>query len=414
MESKNSHFVANCQICESADLQPALFLGYLPPVNEMVSLKAKIEERPAFPTQVLICPRCKLVQLSCAVNKEILFPAEYPYTSGTTKILHDNFQNLYEQSREIVDYGENARVIDIGSNDGTLLSKFKAGGLNVFGIEPTAVYKLALEKGIPTKNAFFTPASAREVAKEFGAARLVTATNVFAHIDKIHGIVDGILAVLDPKGVFVSENHYLGSLIETLQYDTIYHEHLRYYSVTSLKYLLESHGLDIFHVQKIPTHGGSIRVYSARKGQYPIRDSVAGMLRSEETTCVSLASLEAFAKRVHRSKLQINALLHQINQEGGRIFGVGAPSRSSTLVSYVGLDNQSIEAVVEIKGSLKIGKYMPGTMIPVLEEAVLYEQQPEYAMLFSWHIASELMPKIRAKGFKGKFIIPLPEARIVN
>lgn len=414
MKHAHSHFVDNCQICNAGNLEPVLFLGYLPPVNEMVAIGDRVEERPSFPTQLLFCPKCKLVQLSCAVDKEILFPASYPYTSGMTKILHDNFQNLYEESKTIVDYSDNSKVIDIGSNDGTLLSKFKAGGLNVFGIEPTAVYKMAVEKGIPTKNAFFTPEVAESVQKEFGAARFVTATNVFAHIDNVHSIVEGILKMIDSKGVFVSENHYLGSLIETLQYDTVYHEHLRYYSVTSLQELFKPHGLEIFHVKKIPTHGGSIRVYSAPKGRYPVRESVAAIMREEEKTCVRLEDLKQFAKRVHMSKLQINALLYRIKQEGGRIFGVGAPSRSSTLVGYVGIDEQSVQAVVEIKGSLKIGKYMPGTVIPVVEEAALFEQQPEYAMLFSWHIADELIPKIRAKGFKGKFIVPLPEARVVG
>lgn len=410
----HSHMVTNCQICNNSHLKPVLFLGYLPPVNEMIAINSVVAERPSFPTQLLFCPECKLVQLSCAVNKEILFPASYPYTSGMTKNLHDNFHDLYLDTKTVVDYSDNPRVIDVGSNDGTLLSKFKAGGLEVFGIEPTDVYKLALEKGIATKNSFFTPEVALEVKKEFGAARVVTATNVFAHIDQVHDVVRGIKSLLDDKGIFVSENHYLGSLIETLQFDTIYHEHLRYYSVTSLQSLMSANGLEIFHVKKIPTHGGSIRVYSAPKGRYPVRPSVIEIMKQEATTCVTEESLKAFAHQVFLSKLKINSLLCDLKKKNARVFGVGAPSRSSTLISYVGLDDQSIEAVVEMKGSLKLGKYMPGTIIPVIDEAALYETQPDYAMLLSWHIADELIPKIRAKGFKGKFIVPLPEARIVD
>jgi len=409
-----SHIVKNCQICQNSDLKPVLFLGFLPPVNEMISIGAPLEERPAFPTLLLFCPKCKLVQLSCAVNKEVLFPAGYPYTSGVTKILHDNFHELYLETRTVVDYSSNDRVIDVGSNDGTLLSKFQAGGLKVFGIEPTDVYKMAVEKGIPTKNAFFTQETASQVRKEFGAARVVTATNVFAHIDSVHDVVEGIKSLLDEKGVFVSENHYLGSLVQTLQFDTIYHEHLRYYSVTSLQHLLAPHDLEIFHVKKIPTHGGSIRVYSAKKGTYPVRDSVAQIIREEETTCTAEKPLKDFARKVLLAKLQMNQLLCTIKEKGERIFGVGAPSRSSTLINYLGIDEQSIEAVVEVKTSLKVGKYMPGTLIPVVEESLLFQSQPEYAMLLSWHIAEELMPKIKAKGFKGKFIIPLPKPRIVD
>jgi hypothetical protein len=410
---KHSHAVTNCQICDSSQLKPVVFLGYLPPVNEMIPIGSILEERPSFPTQLLFCPECKLVQLSCAVNKEILFPASYPYTSGVTKILHDNFQELYLETRGIVNYETNPRVIDVGSNDGTLLSKFQAGGLNVLGIEPTDVYRSALEKGIPTKNVFFTNETAAQILKEFGAARVVTATNVFAHIDSVHDVVEGIKSLLDEKGVFVSENHYLGSLVETLQFDTIYHEHLRYYSVTSLQSLLTPHGLEIFHVKKIPTHGGSIRVYSALKGNYPVRDSVAQVIHEEKTTCTAEKPLKEFAHKVLLAKLQVNHLLCSIKEKGSRIFGVGAPSRSSTLINYLGIDEQSLEAVVEVKTSLKVGKYMPGTLIPVAEESLLFQAQPDYAMLLSWHIADELIPKIKAKGFKGKFIIPLPHPRIV-
>jgi hypothetical protein len=199
-------------------------------------------------------------------------------------------------------------------------------------------------------------------------------------------------------------------LVETLQYDTIYHEHLRYYSVTALKYLLEMHGLEVIHTKRIPTHGGSIRVYAARKGQYLVRESVAATL-AEEGRQLTDAKLKAFKRDVVNSKLALYALLRDIKRQGGRIYGVGAPSRASTLINYVGLDDGILDCVLEIKGSYKVGKYIPGTMISVVDEARLFEDQPEYAMLLSWHIAEELMPKLAARGFKGKFIIPLPEPR---
>jgi len=410
----HSHPIRECQVCGGKGLEPFLFLGYLPPVNEMIPIGTFLEERPSFPTQMLFCRECRLVQLSCAVDKEVLFPPGYPYTSGVTRILHENFQDLHLETKGLVDHTDNPRVVDVGSNDGTLLSKFQAGGLKVFGIEPTDVALKALENGIPTKKAFFTKDTAAQVREEFGPARVVTATNVFAHIDHVHDVVEGIKSLLDGKGVFVSENHYLGSLVETLQYDTIYHEHLRYYSVTSLRHLLSSRGLEIFHVRRIPTHGGSIRVYAAAKGTYPVRDSVARMVREEEGTCTALGPLQEFAKKVHLSKLRVNELLCSIKGKGQVIFGVGAPSRSSTLINYLGIDERSLEAVVEVKGSLKVGKYMPGTLIPVVEESLLYEKQPGYAMLLSWHIAEELIPKIKAKGFRGKFIIPLPDPRVVD
>jgi hypothetical protein len=236
---------------------------------------------------------------------------------------------------------------------------------------------------------------------------------VFAHIEDVHSVLDGIQSLLGEDGVFISESHYLHSVIEGLQYDTIYHEHLRYYSLHSLAYLLEMHGLRPFHARPIPSHGGSIRVYAAAPGRYPEQESVAAMLR-DETQMQSRGGLAEFRRRVALSKLSLQSQLLAARERGARVFGVGAPSRASTLINYVGLDDGIIDCVVEIPGSYKIGKYIPGTLIPVLDEAKLFEEQPEYALLFSWHIADELIPKLTDLGFKGDFIIPLPEPRIVR
>ena len=202
-------------------------------------------------------------------------------------------------------------------------------------------------------------------------------------------------------------------MLQTLQYDTVYHEHLRYYSLHSLKYLLEMHGLEVFHAKRIPTHGGSIRVYAARAGRFPVQSSVAEILREEEVYGVDVARLNEFSRRVTLSKLELYTLLADIKKRGGRIYGIGAPSRASTLITYVGLDDGIVDRVLEVPGSHKNGKYMPGTLIPVMEESCLFSDQPEYALLFSWHIADELMPKLRQKGFRGQFIVPLPTPRIV-
>jgi 2-polyprenyl-3-methyl-5-hydroxy-6-metoxy-1,4-benzoquinol methylase len=410
----SSVVVEQCQVCYYHDLQPVLFLGYLPPVNQMHIIGERPHEQPAYPAQLLYCPRCQLVQLGLIVDPHTLFPPEYPYTSGTTKILRENFAELYRECQSTFALKPENLVVDIGSNDGTLLSNFKQGGYRVLGIEPTQAGNLANEHGIPTLAAFFGREVAARVKSEQGSATLVTATNVFAHIEDIHEIIESILLMLDRKGVFISESHYLMSLIDTLQYDTIYHEHLRYYSLHSLAYLLNMHGLEVFHARCIPTHGGSIRVYAAQKRMYPVQPSVEAMLREESGTGIDLEKLITFKRRVVLSKLQLYSKLLEIKQLDKRIYGIGAPSRASTLVNYVGLDDGIVSRVLEVKGSRKIGKYMPGTLIPVVEETCLFEDQPEYALLFSWHIADELMPKLRQKGFKGDFIIPLPTPRIVQ
>ncbi len=409
----SSVVVERCQICNYAPLRQILFLGYLPPVNQMRAIGDLPKEQPAYPALWLACPQCALVQLGLTVDKEILFPPGYPYTSGTTKILRDNFAELYLESQTIVPMMPEDLAIDIGSNDGTLLSNFQRGGHRVFGIEPSQVGNLANERGIPTSIAFFGRAVAEETRRQHGPAKVITATNVFAHIEHIHDIIESILLLLDEKGVFISESHYLHSLVETLQYDTIYHEHLRYYSVRSLQYLLNMHELEVIHARRIPTHGGSVRVYAARKGRFTVQASVAQILAEEDRAGLGAESLERFKARVVQSKLDLYALLRDIKEQGHRIYGIGAPSRASTLINYVGLDDGILDCVLEIKGSLKIGKYMPGTLIPVMEESHLYKDQPEYVLLLSWHIADELIPKLREKGYKGKYIIPLPTPKIV-
>lgn len=199
-----------------------------------------------------------------------------------------------------------------------------------------------------------------------------------------------------------------------MQYDTIYHEHLRYYSLHSLKYLLKLHGLEVFHAKEILSHGGSIRVYAAKKGEYPIDKTVNRILNLEKNTVTSMESFNSFRKKVIVSKLELYDLLANIKKKNKRIYGISAPSRGTTLINYLGLDDGTIEKIVEVKGSHKIGKYIPGTIIPVVEEDKLYKDQPEYAFLLSWHIADELIPKLRKKGFRGKFIKPLPTPSIIS
>jgi hypothetical protein len=402
-----------CQICGHAPLSAVLSLGYMPPVNQMVPIGTVAHQQPWFPTNLLHCTSCDLVQLGLAVDPVIIFPPEYPYTSGTTRLLRDNFADLHREAAAMLGLGNDDLVVDIGSNDGTLLSNFKAGGHRVLGIEPTDVGDIANSRGIPTIKRYFGVEAAREVTREHGPARVVTAANCFAHIEDVHAIVDGIVEMLGLDGVFISESHYLIGLLDTLQYDTIYHEHLRYYSVASLKHLLEMHDLEMFHARPIPSHGGSIRVYAARRGAYTVQDSVRRMLAAEPRGDALAKRLAAFRHDVMMSKLRLMAMLGELKGNGARIAGISAPSRASTLVNYVGLDEAIIDYVCEVPGSLKIGKYMPGTEIPVVDETRLFADQPDAAVIFSWHIADELAPKLKSKGFRGKLITPLPTPRFL-
>lgn len=387
-----------CQSCDNTNLTHILSLGPLPPCNDMRPIGEAAKAQEWMPTDLLYCPKCELVQLEYIGDPKVVFPASYPYTSGSTKLLRDNFADLARECYQLFDLGPNDLVVDIGSNDGTLLSNFKKS--KVLGIEPTDVAKIANEKGIPTIQQFFDG----EIIIS-GKAKLITCANCFAHMKNIHDVLDRINDLLTDDGVFVTESHYLIDLIDRLQYDTIYHEHLRYYSFTSLRNLLEQHGLHIFYAKKIPTHGGSIRVYAKRKINGA---SIESHLEIEPTGDDLLDKLFSFAGDVAKSKLHLMSVLEKVSsskQPG--IAGISAPSRASTVINYCRLDDWLIEFVVEIEGSLKIGKYMPGTNIPVVNENDLLNN-PEYqhAILFSWHLADELIPKLKSRGYKGKFIMP--------
>ena len=412
MIKKFSKSITRCQISNSKNLESIIFLGFLPPVNTLRKIGTTLEEEISFPAELLYCKKSKLAQLGCIVDKNILFPYSYPYTSSTTKILRDNFSDLYKDTKKIINLKKNDLVIDIGSNDGNLLSNFKDHH-KVLGVTPEKIGKLAIKKGIPTIIDYFNDKTVKKILKKNGKAKIITATNVFAHIDDINNIVKNILKTLDSNGIFISESHYLLPLIKTVQYDTIYHEHLRYYSVQSLNYLFKKHNLEIINTKEISTHGGSIRVYAARKGKYKVSKNVKLQLQKEKKN-LNKKSFNQFKRNVVSSKIKLFNIINKLKKNNNSIFGVGAPSRASTLINYLGLDQDIIDCVLEIEGSYKIGNYIPGTKIPILNENILKQKKPSYLLLFSWHIKDELKKNLRNKGFKGKFIIPLPYPKIEN
>ncbi len=407
---QKSKTINRCQISGIKDLKSILSLGYLPPVNKLKKINSSLREDIFFPSELVFSPSSNLVQINTVVNKEILFPSEYPYTSSTTKILRENFKELYKDCKKIINISSKELVIDIGSNDGNLLNNFK-NSHRVLGITPEKIGNIAIRNGIPTLIKYFDKPTTNLVLKKYGKAKIITATNVFAHIENVHKLMKNILKILDEDGIFVSESHYLVSLIKTVQYDTIYHEHLRYYSLKSLEYLFKKYNMEIIHAKKINTHGGSIRVYAARKEKFKINKNVKKILNFEKNF-LNWKTFNNFKKKVIASKLNLYSILKKLKEKNKKIYGIGAPSRATTLINYVGLDENIIDCVLEIEGSYKIGNYIPGKKIPILSEKKLYSDPPDFVILFSWHIASELKFNLKKKGFKGKFIIPLPCPRI--
>ena len=270
---KKSKTIDRCQISGVQDLKTVLSLGYLPPVNKLNKINSSLREDVFYPAELMFSPSSKLMQLNTIVDKEILFPKEYPYTSSTTKILRENFKELYKDCKKIVNISSNDLIIDIGSNDGNLLNNFKDNH-RVLGITPENIGKIAIKKGINTLQRYFNKTTSDLVLKKYGKAKIITATNVFAHIENVNLLMKNLLKILKNDGIFICESHYLVSLINSIQYDAIYHEHLRYYSLTSLKYLFNKYGMEIIDAKKINTHGGSIRVYAARRGKFKINRSI--------------------------------------------------------------------------------------------------------------------------------------------
>lgn len=408
----NHKIINRCQISGSKILYKIVNLGFLPPVNQLFKINSNINNQNFFHTELLYCPKSKLVQINVVVDKKIVFPKSYPYTSSTTKILRENFKNLYKEVKKKIFLQKKNFIVDIGSNDGNLLSNFTKD-FKVLGVTPENVGNLAIKKGIPTIIDYFDQNIVNKIKKKHGKPNIITATNVFAHIDKPKKLLKEILSLLDSDGVFISESHYLMPFLKKVQYDTIYHEHLRYYSLESLKYFFSKYDLKIFHAKKIPTHGGSIRVYASKSNKYKINNSVNKILK-EEKKYITLNNFRKFRNLTVNSKLKLMKIMNDIKNKNKSIYGISAPSRASTLINYVGINEDIIDCVLEINGSKKIGKYIPGTKIPILNEKILFKKQPDYVLIFSWHIFDEIKKNLKNKGYKGKFIIPLPIPKIAN
>ena len=403
-----------CQGCGDEEL--ALVVDFLPqpPVQAFLSEDALSLPEVHYPLSLLRCPSCGLVQLGYAVDPEVVFPREYPYQTGLTRILVENFRHLVAQAVSRFDLGEGDLALDIGSNDGTLLQGFVPHGLRALGVEPTDIAHIAAERGIPTVQAYFDEEVARTIVAEHGRAAIVTATNVLAHVPNLFPFLRGVAEVLEDGAVFVSESHYLLDLVQRLQYDTIYHEHLRFYGLRPLLEILERSGFSAIDCERVPTHGGSIRVWAV-KGDGARAQRLGAQVREEETYGLYGASRhDDLRRRIVESKQRLLAILLGLRDEGATIVGVGAPARASMLLNYCRLDPDLVDYVVEPPGSLKNGLYTPASRIPIVEETRMLEEQPEVALMLSWHISGELMPKLRDKGFRGKFVLPLPEPRVVD
>jgi SAM-dependent methyltransferase len=373
--------VDRCGICGSARLETVLSLGSSPPTCVMVPVGRRQASEDHHPLELLRCHDCTLVQLSVVIDPEVVFPPDYPYSSGNSRMLRENFEDLARRaSGWLGGLCADDLVVDIGANDGTLLSKFDC---RTVGVEPT--WQSLKGDADAVWEMFFSEAVAREIVAEHGQAQVVTACNVLAHVDDIADVMRGIGVLLADDGILIAENHDLASVVDG-QWDTVYHEHLRFYDPHSFNALLQAYGFGCREWQRIPTHGGSFRMLAQR-----------GVHVDPTPRDYDFAELAAGAVRARRELRRVSGA-----------WGIGATARATTIINYCGFDVEDIPCVCEVPGSDKLGHYIPGTRIPVVDEARLFEEQPPLAVLFSWHLADVIVPKLRERGYTGEIILPLP------
>ena len=406
--------LTNCQICNSSKFAEVINLGHQPPCDVLQDFEGTKLEVIHYPLNIVRCTECGLVQLDFIPPPEIVFHKKYPYKTGITQMLVDNFKKLAEETVKSLNLQKNNLVIDIGSNDGTALAQFKAHGMRVLGIEPTDVAQLAIKNGVNTINDFFSVDIAKEILEKNGPASLVIATNVFAHINNLSSFLKGVHTLLPKGGAFISESQYLLDTIEKNQYDTMYHEHLRFYSLKPMQVLFNKFGFTLTHAKRIASSGGSIQVFAAKGKNLEQSKELLSLMKAEEKFGLYKQSTYVnFKKRVEVSRLNLVKLLSELKLEGKSIAGVGSPGRSSPILNYCNIDQLLVPYIGEQSTSLKLGLFTPGTHIPVIDEKKLFKDQPDYALVFSWHIADTLINKLRSKGLKSKFIIPLPTLKII-
>lgn len=397
--------IRQCPICGIDELPVIADLGYLPCVNDAVDEISKV----FVDTKVLFCGDCRLGMLNAILDREVLFPASYPYTSGSTNALLANFKDLEESVGALIELTDKSLVIDLGSNDGSLLSFFQHKS-RVLGVTPENAAEIANQKGIQTIQEYYTAELATRIVSDHGLADVICCTNMFAHIDDPRGVARSIKGMLKKNGLFVVEVHYIGSILTGLQYDTIYHEHLRYYSIRSLRKLLELEGFSVLNVQKISSHGGSIRMISSidhLADRSANKVNVYESLINEEDRIFTPRFEQRFQFGIYAHKLSLLRTLIQYKEKGFSVFGIGAPSRATTLINFVGIGRDLVTAVFENNQSQKIGMVIPGTSIPIRLEPDSI-QEPCCLLILSWHLGEGFYRKIQSKFPLAKLIIPLP------
>jgi hypothetical protein len=403
-----------CRICKGTRLVPFLSLGEQPHCNSFLRADQLAQPEPRWPLDLLFCEDCHLVQLGHVVDPDLMF-RDYVYVSGTTRTLTEHFRRSAEALVARYQVPAGSLVADIGSNDGTFLQQFKDLGLAAVGIDPaTNIAALASSHGIETVNEYFGQAVAREIRGRLGSARLMTAAGVFFHIDDMDDVCRGVAELLAPDGVFQIQAIYLGSMLEQTAFDSVYHEHVSYYTLGPLVRLLDRFDLTVFEVDHSPIHNGSLLVDVCHRGQRPVGDSVRRQLALESARgWDTLAPYQAFARRVEAVRDRLLEMLNEFKAGGWKLAALGAPAKGNTLLNYCGIGPQLLDYAAE-KAPLKIGLHTPGTHLPVISEPEALARPPACFLLLPWNFRDELISRYRPYLDQGgRLIVPLPEPELV-
>jgi SAM-dependent methyltransferase len=406
----------SCRMCGNNNFYKFLDLGFSPPADQFRRKDQLREPDIYYPLEVMMCEDCGLAQLSHVVSPEILYRNDYPYESSTTRTGQVHWSEFASSVVKRFCLGQSDLVVDIGSNVGVLLSAFRSNGLRVQGVDPAAnIVMIAKSNGIETICDFFNEDTVKLIVADKGHASVVTATNVFAHVDDLNSLMLAVSGLLSERGVFIFEAPYFVNLLKHNEYDTIYHEHLSYLSARPLIPFFRKYGMEVFDIEQRDIHGGSFRVYVGREGQWPVSPVVDRLVQAEiEMGIYRQETLFKFSQAVRKNKDDLVWLLRSLKHHGKHIVAVSAPAKGMTLLNYCRLDNDVLDFVTE-KSTLKIGRFTPGAHIPVVSDSELLVHQPDYALLLAWNFAEEIMKNLdefRKRG--GKFIIPIPSPRIVG
>jgi len=404
-----------CCTCNSSKLRRFLRLGPQPLANSFLKSRDEFANEARFPLDLYFCEKCCLVQLVDFIDPEVLF-RNYIYISGTSETIAEHNRSYAATVVEFLNIGGDDLVVEVASNDGGLLKCFQSYGVKTLGVEPALnIAEMAQSAGVETVPEFFNYTTARQLREARGAAIAVIANNVLAHVCKPRDFLRGAKHLLSKRGLIIMEVPYLRDCLDGLEYDTIYHEHICYFSISTLVYLCNQVGLSIVQIDHVPVHGGSIRLYAGSKEDYPHHAWPVSNEAAEEvkTGLTSYSCYERFAQEVETSKKALVKLLTRLKSQGKIVAGYGAPAKGNTLLNFCGIDTELLPYIVD-KSPLKVGLYTPGMHIPVLPVATLLEKQPDYVLILAWNLADEIMQQQQEyKNRGGRFVIPLPTPKII-